>query len=377
MPSIGNDLVTIRTYLGLSVDDIRKATKIPLHTLEAIENNSIFEQRDEVQAYVRSFVRTYGRAIKLDDKLVVTALNQEELGSYNHQLLTAYPELAKEIPADSFSKPKETESIDSESTDPDDQSSVKPTDEKENDKASSPEEEYSPRFQPDFDNDEPAAEPTAGSAATSVRDVNWADMGRKMSSDRPGMPVWIIGAAVVIIVVVASLWFFTQTDETAELTDPDAPTSAESAPPGTNGGELSLDLRQEEGEEITDEPEQPSQLDETLYLTVYAATGNLDPVRVWSDLKPRMDPYWIDEGVAFNFEFRDTVRVRGPYSNILLFLNGHSIDNFRQDHFNNEENVVELTRDLFEDDPRWATTIPFELPPNVSEPDSVANRPAF
>jgi hypothetical protein len=85
----------------------------------------------------------------------------------------------------------------------------------------------------------------------------------------------------------------------------------------------------------------------------------------------------VEGGVAFNFEFRDTIRVRGQYNRMLLFLNGHLVENFRQEHFNASENAVELTRSLFEDDPKWTTAVPFELPPNVPEPDSVANRPTF
>lgn len=373
MPSLGNDLVKIRTHLGYTIEDIQNATKIPLHTLQSIEDNSIFSQTDEIQTYVRSFVRTYGRALKLDDELVVQALDQEEIGSYSHLLLTVFPELAAEI---SDSEKPETESEES----PEEPEGLS---DKEKSEAET-EEDTGPRFTPDFDNIEPEPEPKtikqtrAPNQDPGLRDVNWADMGRKMSADRPTIPVWVIGGAVILIVVIASFWFFSQTEmfSSEDVADGDVPTATETTPSTVNGGELNLDLQQN-GEEATEEPEQPAALEETLYLTVYAATGNLDPVRVWSDLKPRMDPYWMDQGVAFNFEFRDTIRVRGPYSQILLFLNGHSIDNFRQDYFNSEENAVELTRGMFEEEARWANTVPFELPPDVSEPDSIANRPAF
>ena len=96
MPSLGKDLETIRKHLGLTIQDIQNATKLPLNTLRSIENDDIFEQQEENITYVRSFIRTYARNLKLDDELVTRALDQEEIGNYNHLLLNAYPELKKE-----------------------------------------------------------------------------------------------------------------------------------------------------------------------------------------------------------------------------------------------------------------------------------------
>jgi hypothetical protein len=81
--------------------------------------------------------------------------------------------------------------------------------------------------------------------------------------------------------------------------------------------------------------------------------------------------------MAFKFEFSDSIRVAGSYSNMLLFLNGNRIDNFRGQHYNPEENAVELTRNIFDSNPRWATPVPFELPEGVAEPDSLIDRPSF
>ena len=353
MPSLGKDLIKIREHLELTIHDIQNATKIPLSTLQSIEDDSIFEESKEIQTYIRSFVRTYGRKLRLDDQLVLEALDALEVGGYNHQLLKAYPELAppsaktvdKKIPED---KPAE----DSAKESPEEKKIV---DHAEGSKPS----KKSSRSEP-----------------PNVRNINWADIGKRFSTSRNNAPVRLIGIGLIILVVLLMTYYiFTSDFFTTE--DPQI-TNNPTVPEETiQEDETGIPL------EITESPNQeaeidiPAELDETLYLTIYAATDRLDPIRVWSDLKPRVDPYWLEQGTAFNFEFSDTIRVRGQYGRMLLFLNGHRIDNFRQEYFNEEQNSVELTRNIFEDEQRWASPVPLELPPNVAEPDSVVDRPSF
>lgn len=374
MASIGKDLATIRKHLGMSIEDIQNATKIPLDTLKAIENDSIFEDSDEIQTYIRSFVRTYGRKLKLDDDLVVEALDRHEVGGYSHQLLRAYPELAPDEPSE----------LDKSS------GAKKSQEQEENEKKPEPEkpdlaEESEPKKELSDKEPTPKASPsptpsgdkskvTAGQKEPNVRNVNWADMGKKFSKQKNGAPVQLIGIGVIAIFIIAIAYFvFTSgdsgTDQNAQMESPSVPEET------VDGQDSGIPLNLSDAPEP--EPEVPAELSDTLYATIYAASDRLDPIRVWSDLKPRIDPYWIEQGTALNFEFSDTLRFRGQYSRMLVFLNGHRVDNFRQQYFNAEENSVELTRDIFEDDPKWASPIPFELPPNVEEPDSVANRPSF
>ncbi|MDZ7755256.1 helix-turn-helix domain-containing protein [Rhodohalobacter sp.] len=362
MPSLGKDLIKIREHLGLTIHDIQDATKIPLSTLQSIEDDSIFEESKEIQTYIRGFVRTYGRKLRLDDQLVLEALDAVEVGGYNHQLLKSYPELAppsakpvdKKIPEEktedvSTDKPKE------ETEDIDQTGSALQKDEHKTAK---------------YPKKSPPPEPP------NVRNINWADMGKRFSTNRNNAPVRLIGIGLIVLVVLLLTYYiftndFFATDEPQIVNSPPVPEET------IQEDESGIPL------EITDEPTQepvidvPTELQDTLYLMIYAATDRLEPVRVWSDLKPRIDPYWLEEGAAFNFEFNDTIRVRGQYGRMLLFLNGHRIENFRQQYFNEEENSVELTRDIFDDEERWASPVPLELPPNVAEPDSVVDRPSF
>lgn len=350
MPSIGKDLATIRTHLGYTIEDIHGLTKIPLNTLQSIENGAIFEQSDEIKTYVRSFVRSYGRALKLDDDKVVTALDQQENGNYNHLLLKKFPELYEVYEVD---KPEDA-----------------PADESEELPEDSPDEKLPSQEDPD----EEAINEFKPTPAPGVRSVNWADMGKQFYPTQKSTPAWIIGIFVIIIVVLAAAYFLFENDYfSSDNVLPQNPEPEQQAPVNPSGTELQL--------EVTGSPNESASvnavLEDTLYLTIYAATDKLEPVRVWSDLKPRIDPYWLDQGMAFNFEFTDTIRVRGQYSRMLFFLNGHLIPNFRQNHYNAEENAVELTRDLFDDNAEWASPVSFELPEGMAPPDTVANRPSF
>jgi len=360
MPSLGQDLRSIREHLDFTVEDIQSATKLPLDTIRSIEDGTIFSESKEINTYIRSFVRTYGRALKIDNDLMTQALDQEELGNYTNLLLKNYPELREDEP----------ESIEPETdSEPDDSAASKKKKKK-----------RSPSFT-FAGNDDKSSSKSRSSKSSSqpnkpdVRSIDWAGLGQRYKKKRSQPPVWIISAGLLIIIIIAAaviisqFGFFSSDDNV-----PVEPPVADVQEPSQNQ-DLTLDLSDDVPQDEAVQPEVA--LSDTLYLTVYAASGRLDPVRVWSDLKPRIDPYWLDQGVAYNFEFSDSIRVAGSYSNMLLFLNGNRIENFRGQYFNPEESAVELTRSIFDSDPRWATPAPFELPEGVAEPDTVMNRPSF
>lgn len=354
MPSIGKDLALIRKHLEFSAEDIHQATKIPLTTIQSIEDGSLFKNRDEIKTYVRSFVRSYGRAINLNEDDVVKALNQQEDGNYNHLLLKRFPDLKDHIPA-------EPPQIENEEKKP------------EEDKSAAAEKKA---IKQDSASDDESKSPVA--PPPGIRSVDWADMGKKFKATEKRAPVWLIGTILIATLVIGGAYLLYSNGMFSSESTADDPAIVQETPPPAepeeNGTDLSLDFTDEPVEE-----EEPvvTTLDEILHLTVYAAYDQLEPVRVWSDEKPRMDPYWMSRGQAYNFEFQDTIRVRGQYSRMLLFLNGHRVENFRQDHYNTEEQAVELTRDLFEEESRWASPIDLDLPENVAMPDSISERPRF
>ncbi|HCI71511.1 MAG TPA: hypothetical protein DHV30_13330, partial [Balneola sp.] len=61
--SLGSDLETIRKEKNLSLEDIFEVTKIPVHTLISIEKDTLFKSSSESKTYLRSFVRSYAKAL--------------------------------------------------------------------------------------------------------------------------------------------------------------------------------------------------------------------------------------------------------------------------------------------------------------------------
>ncbi|HBQ61515.1 MAG TPA: hypothetical protein DD671_18375, partial [Balneolaceae bacterium] len=99
----------------------------------------------------------------------------------------------------------------------------------------------------------------------------------------------------------------------------------------------------------------------------------LEPVRVTSDLNWRTNPFWMEEGEAYNFDFSDTLLVRGQYSRLLLLFNGHVIENPRQNNFSSSFNSILLTREVL-DQPRYLAPPPEEFPLEIGAPDSTIYR---
>lgn len=377
MSSIGNDLAAIRKYKGYSIQDVHEATRIPIHTIQTIEDGTIFTDSNEITTYVRSFVRTYGRAIKLSDSLLTEALDQEEVGEYDHKLLDPFPELSK--------KAEDKKSASSDKDDEEESTNEKPSDKKKGWRKSR-KKNKAPSFT--FEEEKAASgspksakSEQAGSA--DVRNIDWSKIGsggRKSRRSTP--PVWLLSTILVIILLVSGYVIISQFGLFSETglfkqDQQSLPQSEElEEPAGMGNQDLPIELSEQSPGEISDE-QLNTALEDTLFLTVYAAYERLDPVRVWSDLKRRIDPYWIEQGTALNFEFQDTIRVSGNYSNMLLFFNGNRIESFRSLYYNEQENAVELTRTQFTGNPQWATPVPFDLPDNVAEPDTVRRRPSF
>ena len=385
MPALGKDLSRIRSHLGLSIQDIQHSTKIPVATLKSIEDGSIFNHPEENQTYIRSFVRSYGRALKIDDDLMIKALDQNEAGNYNHLLLQQYPALA----------PEKQERIKEETDHGYEDLSEKGknitgesvADEDSETPAESPEtESQPPKEEPDVvekATPQDDMKPKKTETEPSVKSVDWADVGRKFSEEKKHTPVWLVGLIIILIIAAFVAYFLYENGffNLSSLSQTDQQEQVISDNENTQSS-LSLELEdtltsaQTVGDtEYEDEP--TAELGDVIQLTVYAAYDGLGPVRVWSDLKPRMDPYWIEQGTAMRFEFQDTIRVRGSYEDFLLLKDGHLIEDAAQNFLQEEQNYIQLTRNFFEADEKWTTSIEYELPEDVPPPDSIAIRPTF
>ena len=121
---------------------------------------------------------------------------------------------------------------------------------------------------------------------------------------------------------------------------------------------------------LNDSPTLNAEFPDTLTLTVYAAFDKLEPIRITSDFTWRTNPFWMEQGQAFNFNFKDTILVRGQYSRLLLLFNGHIISNFSSNNYNETFDSILLTREILSAD-NFNAPPPNEFPFEVGAPDSL------
>lgn len=366
MPSIGKDLAKIRTSLGLTLQDIQATIKIPMATLEKIENGTIFEDLEFGETYFRSFIRSYGRALKIDSDVMINGLNQQETGNYNQLLWNHYESGQQSTSFKNFTfddkEPTEGDAVELNQKEP-----TSPSDKQES------KDEIATDVTSHTEIQEPKTPKEIQLPPTPGGNVNWADMGLKFTETKKATPVWLF-VTLILIVVTFVIGYLVYSNDLLNFSEASVSDTEINALRSDNHSLLDLN---EPADRSDIEPISGEGLDEVLYITVYAAFERLEPVRIWSDIKPRMDPYWIEKGVAMNFDFRDTVRIRGQYENMLFFKNGNAIANVLEVNFNQQENYIEFTRDYFSSDPKWISSQPFQLPEEVAYPDTVMLRPTF
>ncbi len=369
--SLGKDLASIRQSQNLTLEDIQNAIKIPLTTLKSIENGSIFSDPNNNRAYIRSFVRSYAKALKLDDEQIVQALDEMEAGTYTGASL-----FGEEPSAQEEAKQEQDESTTDHPVD------------KENKAAASPKKDKP------VSAEKPEAEAAAPKKETDANQepINWADLSRQFGT--PGKSASRTWVAIVVIVLMLALggagiyfWFTssnsaertpTEMEETTQIDD----NFQQNIPPpitaDTSASETEITNPEETSPAPTNEPSaiestEITELDDTLTLSVYAAYGQLEPVRVTSDLNWRTNPFWMEQGEAYYFDFKDTLLVRGQYSRMLLLFNGHVIENPRQNNFDTSFNSIMITRSVL-NNPKYLAPAPSEFPLDVGAPDSIIYR---
>lgn len=350
--SLGKDLASIREQQNLTLEDVQKAIKIPVSTLKSIENDSILRDDQENKTYRRSFIRSYAKLLKLDDENVVRALDAMEEGTYHSGILTG-----EDIEEDS-GLPVSDYHTDTDSDD-----------------------EKAPELTPPVSKAQAHGDPKPNDPPA-VNTINWADMGKKFTTASKGSKAWIALVGVILFVLIAGgVYLFS--DQIAGLfgTSPSDQLAMESNQPG----EAVIDTINQQPT-VTAEPDQTEQeevipfnepamleLGDTLTIAVYAAYGQLEPVRVTSDLNWRTNPFWMEEGEAYYFDFQDSILVRGQYSRMLLLFNGIPLNNPRQNYYSPEYNSILITRDIL-DNPEYLAPPPEEFPLEIGAPDSIVYR---
>lgn len=388
MASLGKDLALIRKEQELTLDEIHEDTKIPKRIIESIEDDSIFTDINENTTYIRSYVRSYAKALSIDDKQIIYALDKVEKNDYSGSLQS----LLKE-------KPKKSFEFDDDAEEKDEDAAPDTHDEKSDDMVHD--------HSPEFDQEQPSSTQKSMQSSPSpainsgddhpdVQSVDWADMGRRFQPLKSvGSRTWISLITVVILAAVIGGFFFfydTNTSDTEVASNPNASSSEEQRQQEASNEDLSTDSLElnivptEEGDtttqgntDVTDEVqnENLTELPDTLSIVVYAAYGQLEPVRVYTDVSDDINPYWIEEGEALRFNFVNEIRIRGQYSRMVLLLNGHPIQDPRDEFYNPDTRILEIERSYFENDTRWLESAPDSLPIDAPPPSVIRERPTF
>lgn len=350
--SLGKDLASIRKSKHLTLEDIQNAIKIPASTIRSIEDDTIFSKSNESKTYIRGFIRSYGRHLGIKDEKIIKALDAYEEGNYHGDLLTD-TESASEIRASFGETPAEDEETEMAPSSEDETSSI-PEKPEESPTPSAPKKSKKIASPPD------------------ISSVNWADMGKKFNPGVQSRKMWliIISFILVSLISIAAYVYFDEIvnlfeSEPAEIINQEEPESAAD----TTSTELPPPATQDtSGTSATSIENQ-----DTLTVAVYAAYGILDPVRVTSDFNWRTNPFWMEQGEAFYFDFRDSLLVRGRYNDLILMFNGHVIENPRQNYYQQEFNSIVITREIL-NQPKYLAEPPAQFPLDVPPPDSIIYR---
>lgn len=360
--SIGNDLATIRKQQNLTLEDIHDITKIPVHILQSIEDESIFEDFEENKTYTRSYIRGYGKALKIEDGVIVQALDDYEVGIYSGRLLGEEEDEDEELTPPPIATEEETKPEDPITSAGDD-----------TDEEPAPTDEFSGKGLSGETGNKPPQTPP------SVNTVDWTNMGKKVTPHRPKSRVWL-GITIILLIVITIILFWYYQNNPDFFGSGDTTSTVESSQnlsqPAVVPDSLQLNLENPEDTSSAVVSESREALSDTLKMLVYAAHEKLEPVRVYTDVMDDLNPYWIEQGEAYEFTFVNLIRIRGQYSRMELMLNGHPIENFRDRFYNPDTRMLEIERTVFEGDDRW-----LQPPPDSTAldfpPPTVTERPIF
>jgi hypothetical protein len=406
------DLKAIREKNKMSVQDIYERTRLTDEMIRLIETGEIYSRPDANKTYMRSFTRTYARAIGISDEDIATALDYQDADMYEGFLAEKYlgagpgsekktasgkPDKSKPAEessvADKIRKPggfrsgisggfgkemdQEKEKKSGAETHAESESRKKAG--TENIPASGPDSEDDYGTGDEFEHeDDPGTtatgtasifSPTIPESATypatgkpADGDINWADVNRKIVPGSRRNGVLVVVGIIGIILITVLIYLVAGTNEPdADLAVAPGP-RLDQLPSDTLGAPLSPDTEQ-----------LAAALPDTLRLTVYAARGNLEPVRILSDLYNLQRPFWIEAGHAMQFEFMQEIQIRGNLERMILMYEDRVITDFQA--IDTENRVIRISREQFLRDPTMRSFSSEDMPDDLPRPVGIQVSP--
>jgi hypothetical protein len=423
MSKMHYDLKAIREKRRMSIQDIYEKTRLSEEMIRMIESGEIYTRPDANKTYLRSFSRTYARALGISDEDIVTALDYQDADMYEGFLAEKYLGAGgsgeKQAPPDDADekKPSSDSSVAGKIRKPEGFRtgiSGPPAKQSEQDKKDRPANQGDseskrkvkshkfPSFEPDSDFDDgdnvgdvkklgetsgaddkdsdssgpastdsasifspavPDSKTVSASGSTEDGPIDWADVNRKIVPVNRGNGI-LISFGIIGIILIAFLIYFIinleNADNDAALMPGDG--SVQMLPSDTLDAPLSPDTGQ-----------LAAALPDTLRLTVYAARGNLEPVRVLSDLFNSQRPYWIETGRAMQFEFVQEIQVRGNLERMILMYEDRVFTEFQS--IDPENRLIRISREQFLRDPTMQSFSSEDMPDDLPRPAEILERP--
>ena len=437
MSKLSEDLVSIRKEARLSKQDVFDKCRVPLETIYAIEDGSIFAGKMRNKTYLRSYIRTYAKAIGISEEDITIALDDHEIGSYEDSLTKKYlsrPEKISDQPkSEAGKKPAKKEHPDSNDQKKPEKGSGKKTqritpESQEKTKEDIEWEDSVHQKRPSTSTSDFASFESVGTEPASAKmpeppeldNVDWASK-VKDAVYRPqrNRLLWVIIAILLAFALAISsvYWFWIQEEEPVTMGAPSEEVTPATPDAGAGSPESEAGAGTPAMETPSDLPETPTEAAESpepavtdtipseeeasvlpsitteeilvqdlsqlgpndiIHVVIYALHGNLEPIRVQSDVfttdESALRPYWVEHQEAMRFEFVDEITIQGALGRLVLVINGHVIDDFSQLYHDGPR--IRLSRAFIMENPQLHTPpdTPFS---GVPEPRAITDRPRF
>lgn len=381
MSQLHEDLIAIRQSKKITVDDIFDKTRMAVESIELIESGLLFNS-DKNRTYIRSFARSYAKAIGVTEKDIVHALDLQEIGSYVGYLKEVYlPDQQKKTenhvtaqPENDFKPEKEPISnpVKEDSAKPPIKESIFKFDEPPTKKI-----QEKPFIIEDDTLKEPVEKPlktvTSRDLTSERKKVDWSETNKKINhSDSKKNPLLALSLILLLLILAGGgiYYFVFMQQDVEDITIIDPILSEPDTDPGLNLLSDTLDAPVAPDRSLSP----VTALPDTLEIHVFAAYGNLEPFRVRSDTFENRRPYWVPRGQAMRILFIDEISLFNHRDRMLILYNGRVINSFAEE--NPGEQSVTIRRSQFVNDPSLAS-FTTDFPAGVSQPSRILERPVI
>lgn len=372
MALLHTDLQAIRENTGLTVSEIHRRTKTPEHVILDIEKGTIFDLTDRQKTYIRSFIRTYAKAIGIKDEDIIRALDAHESGTYSGGLRKKYLPGSVQADDDQTDAESQNASVKDVASDDEDTGLVRPG-------------PTSTIGSDEFSRPDPSRQYNRVTPPPPKLDnVDWAKYSEGFSTFNNNIFKYIAGFIVVALLAGGAYYaydFFMQYEFGSSEPEPIVSTQTSTTLPESEFDAEPADSLVLDTIDIQiSSPEIPASIveftmPETIYVIVHASGDKLEPVRVTSDVNNVRSPYWIELNEAMRFDFNNQIEIQGQLDRMSLFVNGHLLSDYESLYIN--DRTMLLTRDFLSTKPEIFTTDPQPLPSGMNLPTVIRDRPVF